>query len=172
MFVLSCGFCGCAKTPNLAKESIDRNIPIKIIVLPFTGDVNSESRLTWNIFFDELAKNTKVGLVDRQEIHDDLIKSLGINHPESFGSIDFIDHPQGAQRRKKIQEMFNVEFLILGSYFHSLEEIQLNIQVLDLKKGEVVVNFTDRARVAKDNQNDSREELIQECLPKVMSIIK
>ena len=158
---------GCAP---LDKEADNRINIRSFLVLPFSQSPQEE----WEGFRQDLIVNLFANsdfFILNRDITIKDIEKTGVRLGESFGSLDFMEHPDSISRLKKLRKEFNANTLIFGAMIEENQMVSVHLQVIDLDHQTLLASVIKDAAVDQ-SRREKLEELSKICAKEMVESLK
>lgn len=154
-----CAGCLGARTPTPLSPSVQTSI----LVMPVTHVEPMVGQMLRDQLVQEMTARIATVIVD--DVEDDMLSSLGVEHPDSFGSLDFSGTSEGARRREQLQQSYGGDLIIFMSAFLEAKQktdvMHIYMQLVDMETGDVVLNLSAEGVAHADNLEGSTKPLVQ-----------
>ena len=162
---------GCASVKKKVR-SVETLKYQTILIMPFTEGNEADQELVSNIFYNEMQQYEEIKVIDREEMNQQFMEELGLNHPLTTGAVDFTGSAEGNARRRKVHELYSADAIIFGSLFVDGEILSLAIQMLDVESGELTLSFTKELTASPEAVQTAWTDLTKLTVEKVIAHIQ
>lgn len=162
---------GCASVKKKVR-SIETLKYKTVLIMPFSQENEADQRSVYDVFFTEMQQFNEIKVIDRENLNQQFMEELGLNHPLTVGVVDFSETTEGHMRLKKVREVYDADAIIFGSLFVDGKFLSLAVQMLDVEDGSLTLSFTREIEVSEGAAQDAWAELAKQAVEKVIDHIQ
>lgn len=174
--VAICGGCFGAKTSSIPAGYSARHT--SILVVPVTRVEAPIAQALYAHILSEMETQTSAVLIDGRDLNEDMLRRIGVDHPDSFGSLDFGTDEEGARRRAVINDIYGGDLIMFTSAFlepglkQKTDAMHIYVQIVDMKTGGVVLNLSVEDAVNMNDIEASTRPLIQNLAREIRTFLR